>query len=99
MANCGSPLRLQTKAAARTSKGRDKIREEVSATIVGHWQGTERVLLRRDDNGETFEALAPTDIDPYVETGLRVVVYMRGEQRLGWYLPDKKIGVREDRPD
>lgn len=77
----------------------DQVCREVEATVVGRWHDASQQVLIKPIDGPAFEAAAPPAIAPYLSRGARVIVsYGNDGERLGWLLPEKNIGVREDSP-
>ena len=80
--------------------GRGKVTRSAEAEVVAVWIGSEKVLLRELATQKSFEATAPPEVARYLHVGVRVTIYRDGEDRIvGWYLPDEKLGAREDLPD
>ena len=80
--------------------GREKVTRTGEAEVVAVWIGSEKALLRELATQQSFEATAPPEVARFLHVGVRVTIYRDGEERIvGWYLPDEKLGVREDLPD
>jgi hypothetical protein len=81
------------------SRGADKVDRRVEAEVVGVRIGSGRALLRAAERAQPFEASAPDEIARHLEPGARVMLFLDGDEELvGWYLPERHLGVREDRP-
>lgn len=59
--------------------------------IVGHW-ADEKLLVRLRD-GRECELPAPADADGQWNIGDPVIVFFEGPAPLGWYLPERQLGV------
>ena len=81
------------------SRGADKVARQVEAEIVGVRVGSRRALLRSAEGPRAFEASAPEEIARHLEPGARVTLFLdESDELVGWYLAERHLGVREDRP-
>ena len=57
----------------------------------------ERMVVRQTAEEMSSEVWAPPEVAEHVEVGDTATLHLDADGRtVGWYLPDKKIGVRED---
>lgn len=59
--------------------------------ILGRW-GDEQLLARLYD-GRPLELPAPEEVDDEWEVGDQLMVFFENEGVVGWYLPDKQLGI------
>jgi hypothetical protein len=59
--------------------------------ILGRW-GDEQLLARLYD-GRPLELPAPEELDDEWEVGDHLMVFFVNEAVVGWYLPDKQLGI------
>ena len=63
----------------------------VGAEILSPWGETQ--LLVRLYDGRPLELPAPEELDDAWDVGDQVMVFLENETVLGWYMPDKQLGI------
>lgn len=77
--------------------GRGKVVRVVEARVVSLDERAERAGLRHAADLEFSEVWAPPEVAAQVEVGDEARLYVDEHERtLGWSVPAKSIGVRED---